>query len=196
MSKFEHYKKVIKDLLQDIDAEHLREHAHSLIKYIESRIHEESSTVLISDEVLTIYTDGACRGNPGPGAWAYIILQQEQTIEENAAFEYETTNNRMEMSAVIYALKKAKKLEAQEIHLYSDSQYVINGIEKWVSGWKSRGWKKADNKVPENVELWRELDELNNSLNVKYHWVKGHAGNKYNERADELANFALDDAGF
>lgn len=132
--------------------------------------------------MIEIYTDGACSGNPGPGGWGALIIQDG---EERELFggEAETTNNRMEMRAVIEALKAT----SDAITLYTDSQYVKNGITTWIHGWKRNGWKTASRKPVKNKDLWIELDELTINREIDWRWVKGHAGHDGNERADELA---------
>lgn len=134
---------------------------------------------------VTLYTDGACSGNPGPGGWGAILEYQGHTLELSGA-EAVTTNNRMELTAVIEGLSKLK--EPCIVELYSDSKYVIDGLEKgWAIGWKSRGWKKADKKPALNPELWDRLLTLTQVHEMHYHWVKGHADNPKNNRCDELA---------
>lgn len=134
---------------------------------------------------VTIYTDGACSGNPGPGGWG-AILQYGAHEKELSGGEEHTTNNKMELSGVIQALMVLK--EPCEIDLYSDSKYVIDGITKgWAKGWKARGWKKADKTPAKNPELWDALLTLLDKHTVRFHWVKGHADNPYNNRCDELA---------
>jgi len=134
-----------------------------------------------------IYTDGACLGNPGPGAWAYVMKTMEgELIREDCDGQPETTNNRMELSAVIMALKSLE--EAHQVHLISDSQYALKGMKEWMPGWKKRGWRKADKKPVMNVELWKELDELMQIHEIETTWVRGHTGHPENERCDELAN--------
>ena len=135
---------------------------------------------------LTIYTDGACSGNPGPGGWG-VLMQFNGAEKELCGGEPETTNNRMEMMAAIEALRAVKKGYKGKIHLWTDSQYVLKGITEWIHGWKRRGWKKADKKPVVNADLWKILDGLNQQHDVQWHWVKGHAGVDGNERADELA---------
>ena len=136
-------------------------------------------------KTVTIYTDGACSGNPGPGGWG-AILSYRGREKEISGGEAETTNNRMELTAVIEALSLLKELCAVE--LYSDSKYVIDALEKgWVYGWQSRGWKKADRKPALNVDLWERLLPLIGRHKVNYHWVKGHAENEKNNRCDEMA---------
>ena len=134
---------------------------------------------------VTIYTDGACSGNPGPGGWA-AILQYGARQKEISGGEARTTNNRMELTAVIEALSLLK--EPCIVDLWSDSKYVIDGLEKgWAKGWKARGWKKADKKPALNPDLWDRLLALTEVHSLRYHWVKGHAENAYNNRCDELA---------
>ena len=135
---------------------------------------------------LTIYTDGACSGNPGPGGWG-VLMQFNGVEKEICGGEAETTNNRMEMMAAIEALRAVKGGYKGQIHLWTDSQYVLKGITEWIHGWKRRGWKKSDKKPVINADLWKILDALNQQHNVEWHWVKGHAGVDGNERADELA---------
>lgn len=150
-----------------------------------------------NENTLALFSDGACRGNPGPGSWAFIAQDAKGTlISEGSDFEEKTTNNRMELKGAIYALKFAKEEKQNQFFLYTDSKYVVDGVEKWVAGWKSRGWKKADKKEPENLDLWKEIDELVSGMNVKLMWVKGHAGHPQNEYCDQLANKTLDEAGF
>jgi ribonuclease HI len=132
-----------------------------------------------------IYTDGACKGNPGPGGWG-ALLQLDGREKELCGGEPDTTNNRMELTAVIRALEALKR--SCKIDLYTDSQYVQKGISEWIVSWKRRGWKTADRKPVKNVDLWLELDRLVTGHEVRWHWVKGHAGHAENERADQLAN--------
>ena len=132
-----------------------------------------------------IFTDGACLGNPGAGGWA-AILRYNNVEKELFGGEKETTNNRMELTAVIKALEALK--ESCNITLYTDSRYVMDGIEKWIVNWKQNGWKTTNKKSPvKNVELWQALDELQARHEIRWVWVKGHAGHKENERCDELA---------
>ncbi len=134
---------------------------------------------------VTIYTDGACKGNPGPGGWGAWLKSGEHE-KELFGGERLTTNNRMELTAVIEALAVLKV--RTQVTLYTDSEYVRNGITTWIHGWKARGWKTADKKPVKNVELWQRLDSLNASHAVTWRWVKGHSGDPGNERADGLAN--------
>lgn len=137
-----------------------------------------------------IYTDGACRGNPGPGGWG-ALLKYGQTEKEICGGEQNTTNNRMELMAAIEALKLLKR--SCSLTLYTDSQYVRKGMLEWIDGWKARGWKTAAKKPVKNDDLWRALDEQVARHQVKWVWVKGHAGNPGNEKADELANRGIDE---
>ena len=139
--------------------------------------------------MLKIWTDGSCLGNPGPGGWAFIATDGENIAERNGG-EKETTNNRMELTAVIKALSAAKKHDELEIH--TDSQYVKNGMEKWVRQWKNNNWKNAEKKPVKNKELWQQLDELAQTKKITWVWVKGHAGQEMNERCDELARTAAE----
>jgi ribonuclease HI len=139
----------------------------------------------VDGRVVTIYTDGACKGNPGPGGWgawlAYGVHEKELWGGERL-----TTNNRMELTAVIQALASLKR--ASRVDVYTDSEYVRNGITNWIHGWKARGWKTADKKPVKNVDLWQRLDALAAQHQVQWHWVRGHTGDPGNERADRLAN--------
>ncbi len=136
-----------------------------------------------------IYTDGACRGNPGPGGWAAILRSGEYMKELKGAVG-ETTNNRMELIAAIKALEALKR--SCRVTLYTDSTYVKNGITEWLPQWKRRGWRTAGKKPVKNMDLWQRLEELSARHEVKWRWVKGHSGTHGNERADELANLAID----
>lgn len=150
------------------------------------------------------FSDGACRGNPGPGAWGAIVQNpQEEVLYEGNGLEVLTTNNKMELQGALEAMKFVasevgpKLVNQTKIVIVSDSKYVVDGMNSWVQGWKNRGWKKADKKVPENVEIWQELDEVRHYFDTcVFQWVKGHAGHPQNERCDEIANQALDEAGF
>lgn len=134
---------------------------------------------------ITIYTDGACSGNPGAGGWGAVLLYKEH-IKKISGGEKDTTNNRMELKAVIEALKAIKKIAAEAV-VYTDSKYVQNGITEWIHGWKKNGWKNAAKKPIKNVDLWMELDAEAAKHKIEWKWVKGHSGDKYNEMADELA---------
>ena len=142
-----------------------------------------------SSTTIEIFTDGACKGNPGPGGWGALLRYQDK---EKSLFggELDTTNNRMEMMAVIEALRSLKR--PCEIKLTTDSVYVKNGITSWITGWKQRGWKTAAKKPVKNVDLWKQLDEEVVKHEVEWHWVKGHSGHRENEIADELANQGVD----
>ena len=133
-----------------------------------------------------LYTDGACSGTPGPGGWAYILRHPSTGKERaEAGAERETTNNRMELTAAIRGLEALTR--PSSVDLYSDSQYVLKGLGEWMSGWKKRGWRTASKQPVKNVELWRALDELIATHEVRFHWVEGHAGHPENERADRMA---------
>jgi len=136
-----------------------------------------------------IYTDGACRGNPGIGGWG-ASLSYNGTHKEIYGGELETTNNRMELTAVIEALKILK--QPSELTVNSDSKYVLSGINEWLPNWKKRNWKTVSRKPVKNVDLWQQLDELIQPHAIKWVWVKGHSGNVGNDRADELANLGID----
>lgn len=133
---------------------------------------------------VVIYTDGACSGNPGPGGWGAILRFGEHEKELNGG-EFETTNNRMELTAAIEALNALKRPCA--IDLFTDSTYVRSGISEWMDGWKRKNWRTSTNKPVKNAELWQALDAARERHDVAWHWVKGHAGHPDNERADELA---------
>ena len=137
------------------------------------------------ETVIDIFTDGACRGNPGPGGWG-AILRANGKEKELWGGEAGTTNNRMEMTAVIRALEALKR--PSRARVFTDSQYVQKGISEWVHGWKRNGWRTADKKPVKNVDLWTRLDELAALHDIEWRWVKGHAGHVENERADRLAN--------
>jgi ribonuclease HI len=139
----------------------------------------------MTDRAVEIFTDGACRGNPGPGGWG-VVFRYGETEKEIFGGEAATTNNRMELTAVIRALEALK--QPSRVKLYTDSQYVQKGIQEWIHSWKRNGWKTSDKKPVKNKELWVELDELRRSHDIEWHWVKGHAGHPENERADALAN--------
>ena len=138
--------------------------------------------------IVEIYTDGACRGNPGPGGWAALLTMGEREKEISGA-ENPTTNNRMELQAVIGALQALKR--PVEVRLYTDSQYVRRGMLEWVPQWKARGWKTADKKPVKNEDLWKRLDAARARHTVDWRWVKGHNGHELNERADALAGKGL-----
>ena len=134
---------------------------------------------------LDVYTDGACKGNPGPGGWGALIRGAGTDLELFGG-EYNTTNNRMELTAVIQALSAIDSCE--ELTVYTDSKYVLDGISSWLVSWKKNGWKTASKNPVKNVDLWRELDDLVALFQIDWIWVKGHSGNPGNDRADQLAN--------
>ncbi|WP_434657515.1 ribonuclease HI [Chromobacterium violaceum] len=140
-------------------------------------------------ETVTIYTDGACRGNPGPGGWG-VILSRGKQYKELYGGESATTNNRMELTAAIKALQALKR--PLPVTLYTDSKYLILGITQWLPKWKAKGWRKSDGKPVENIDLWKMLDELASAHDVQWSWVKGHNGDPGNERADALANLGIE----
>ena len=142
----------------------------------------------MAKERVEIYTDGACSGNPGPGGWG-VVLRWKGTEKEISGGERETTNNRMEMMAAIKALESLKR--TVPVDLYTDSTYVRDGITKWLPGWKSNGWRTAAKKPVKNQDLWQRLEAAIQDHDVKWHWVKGHAGHPENERADELARTGI-----
>jgi ribonuclease HI len=139
---------------------------------------------------VVVHTDGACSGNPGPGGWG-AILQWNGHTRELKGGEPHTTNNRMELMAAISALESLKR--PVTVHIHTDSQYLRDGITKWIHGWKRNGWKTADKKPVKNVDLWQRLDAALASHEIKWHWVRGHAGHDLNERADELAREGISD---
>ncbi len=143
---------------------------------------------------VVIYTDGACKGNPGPGGWGVLLRSADGTEKELCGGELGTTNNRMEMMAVIEALSVLKRPCTVVLHL--DSQYVLKGITEWLAGWKAKGWKTAAKQPVKNVDLWQRLDTLVATAGhtIDWRWVKGHAGDPGNERADALANQGVDKA--
>ena len=147
--------------------------------------------------MIHIYTDGGCSGNPGPGGWAYVMLEKTLEGDSIKAEEYgavpDTTNNRMELLAVIKALKalKGQKAPERELSLYTDSQYVHKGISEWIHNWKRNLWRTSDKKPVKNQDLWVELDALAGEFSISWVWVKGHSGNKFNELCDSLTQKAI-----
>ena len=139
--------------------------------------------------LVEIYTDGACRGNPGPGGWGALLTAGEH-VKELSGAEPLTTNNRMELTAVIRALEALKR--PSELRIFTDSEYVRRGITEWVRSWKARGWKTADRKPVKNQDLWERLDTLATGHQIEWRWVRGHSGIPGNERVDQLANAAID----
>jgi ribonuclease HI len=141
------------------------------------------------DESVIIYTDGACRGNPGPGGWG-VLLQYKGKIKELYGGEQDSTNNRMELMAAIQGLETLSR--GCNVLLYTDSKYVLQGITEWMPNWKKRGWKTVAKKPVKNEDLWRELDSAIQKHKINWQWVKGHSGDAGNERADTLANLGID----
>ena len=144
----------------------------------------------MSDTKIEIFTDGACKGNPGPGGWGALLRYGDKEKEING-YSSSTTNNIMELTAVIEALKQIKK--SYKINITTDSTYVKNGITEWIHNWKSNGWKTAAKKSVKNKELWIELERLIHGKKINWKWVKGHSGHPDNERADQLANNAIEE---
>jgi ribonuclease HI len=144
----------------------------------------------VIEKTIEIYTDGACRGNPGPGGWGALLIsgKHEKTMHGG---EPETTNNRMELTAAIEALNALKSASA--VILYTDSKYVMDGIKDWMPNWKKRGWKTSARKPVKNKDLWQLLDEATQRHDINWRWVKGHSDNPGNEKADELANLGVDE---
>ena len=151
--------------------------------------------------MINIYTDGGCSGNPGPGGWGYVILDSDKEISRGSGSEKLTTNNKMELTAVIEALGTLKKINntenpgektAAEAVVFTDSTYVKNGITEWIAKWVKNGWKTADKKDVKNRELWINLKDLSDSINPQWKWVKGHSGNRWNEECDALVRKEID----
>ena len=165
------------ELLEELESEAIKE----------EQFNEDSQSENLNNyREFKVYTDGACLGNPGPGGYGAIILSSdEKKLKSISGAEVETTNNRMELKAVIEALKEIPK--NSEIDLYSDSTYVLNGLSNWINGWKKNGWKTSSKKAVANKDLWQQLDSLSNDFQLKYIKVKGHSGDKYNEEVDVLA---------
>ena len=141
-------------------------------------------------KTVEIFTDGACRGNPGPGGWG-ALLRYGDNERELCGGEHETTNNRMELMAVIEGLSALQR--PCEVKVTSDSTYVLKGIQEWMPNWKKRGWKTASKKPVKNVDLWQQLDQLVELHSIDWHWVEGHSGHAENEIADQLANRGIDE---
>lgn len=139
--------------------------------------------------MLKIWTDGSCLGNPGPGGWAFVATNGQNTAERSGG-ERDTTNNRMELMAVIRALTAAHR--HSEIELHTDSQYVKNGMQSWLKNWKKNNWHTANKKPVKNQDLWMQLDALSGVIKIHWHWVRGHNGDEMNERCDELARTAAE----
>ena len=140
-------------------------------------------------QVVEVFTDGGCRGNPGPGGWGVLLRYNGQESTLNGA-EPDTTNNRMELMAAIQAFEALKR--PCRVSITTDSQYVKNGVTQWMAGWKKKGWKTANNQPVKNQDLWQRLERAMTVHQVDWHWVKGHSGHPENERVDELANLAID----
>ena len=143
-----------------------------------------------NSSIVEMYTDGACRGNPGPGGWGALIRFNVHE-KELCGGEQDTTNNRMELMAAIQGLESLSR--ACEVKLYTDSKYVMQGITEWIHNWKKKGWKTAAKKPVKNADLWQQLDTARERHQIEWIWVKGHAGHEGNERADELANRGIDE---
>ncbi len=146
----------------------------------------------MNNRELIIYTDGGCSGNPGPGGWAYVIQADGCTLTQGSGGEAQTTNNRMELTAVIEALKKAGEYKPDSIILHTDSQYVKNGITAWIHNWKRNGWRTSSKEPVKNKDYWIALDAINAVMPVKWQWVKGHAGIELNELCDSLVRVEMD----
>ena len=151
---------------------------------------KEVGNIMKNNDLVELFTDGACRGNPGPGGWG-ALLRYGDTEKELWGGEAETTNNRMELMAAIRGLESLKR--PCRVRLTTDSQYVMKGITEWMDNWKRRGWKTAARKPVKNVDLWRRLDKALEPHEVEWCWVRGHTGHAENERADELANRGIDE---
>jgi ribonuclease HI len=187
--------KTICDLAKSLSA--MLEKQESIPAEIKEESQWEIPSIVVSSNGLALFTDGACTGNPGPGAWAFVLQNaQGQILSEGSDVSSLTTNNKMELSAVIEGLLAAKKVctTACTLYFYSDSKYVVDGFNQWIEGWKKRGWKKADHQPPENLDLWKQLDALKydpSFKNVFAHWIKGHAGHPQNEYCDEQCQKSL-----
>lgn len=194
-------------LLKEIPKDESLSGAFNSIRKALDSIPEEAETnaelpvpAEIANEPATIalYSDGGCRGNPGPGSFAYVVQNHEgKVLAEGVEFEVHTTNNKMELSGPIRGLSDLKDVLPEplltKVKVITDSKYVVDGMKSWVQGWKARGWKKADGKAPENLELWQELDRVRTSfMEVEWMWVKGHGGHPQNEYCDRKANEAMD----
>ena len=143
-----------------------------------------------NNSVVEMFTDGACRGNPGPGGWG-VLMRFKDTEKELYGGEKDTTNNRMELMAAIIGLESLSR--HCQVKLYTDSKYVMQGITEWIHNWKTRGWKTANKKPVKNADLWQRLDKARQQHQVEWQWVKGHSGHEENERADQLANRGIDE---
>ena len=145
---------------------------------------------MADENIIELFSDGACKGNPGLGGWG-VLIKNSKTLNELKGSQQQTTNNRMELIAVIEGLKSIKK--HSHIQITTDSMYVKNGINEWINNWKKNGWRTAAKKPVKNKDLWQELDELVQNYSIKWLWVKGHSGHHGNERADQLANEAIEE---
>lgn len=145
---------------------------------------------MVIRNIIELFTDGACKGNPGLGGWG-VLIKNSKILNELKGIQQQTTNNRMELIAVIQGLKSIQ--ENAHIEITTDSMYVNNGINQWIYNWKNNGWKTAAKKPVKNKDLWQELDELVQNYSIKWIWVKGHSGHPGNERADQLANEAIEE---
>ncbi len=190
----ERSKSAIQTLIEELDKVEVKSDLTQPVAHFEL-----PKVVKDKSHAFALFTDGACRGNPGPGAYGFLIQTYDgKVLKEEAGVTEQTTNNKMELTAIIMGLKYLKKQVSpmNEIYVYTDSKYVVDGMRSWIHNWKKRGWKKADNKVPENVDLWQQLDELATICTVQFNWVKGHAGHPQNEHVDKLANIILDESGY
>jgi len=171
--------------------------AKSEVKTIAADFSLPPEIVNYPQDALALFCDGACRGNPGPGSFAYMGQEKNgNIIFQGSGVEMNTTNNRMELMGAIKSLQEVKELGLNDIAttLYSDSRYVVDGLMQWIPNWKSRGWKKADGKAPENLDLWQTLEQIASEFpKLNMQWVKGHAGHPQNEFCDSLANQTLDE---
>jgi ribonuclease HI len=199
--------------IQGASSEHLNGAFQSIRAAMEAVVEEESGAdglelpapkeIQHDPAMLALFSDGGCRGNPGPGAFAYLVQSHDGKIcAEGVEFEGLTTNNRMELMGPLQGLahlrdilpEQGKDPRLTRIKVVTDSKYVVEGMKSWVQGWKARGWKKADGKAPENLELWQKLDEVRNSyLAIEWEWVRGHAGHPQNEYCDRKANEMMDE---
>jgi ribonuclease HI len=166
---------------------HIRK-AAELIEEIEKENENEDK---VKRDIFQLYTDGACSGNPGPGGYAALILKNNKEVEKITGAVKDTTNNRMELKAVIEGLKRIKK--GSRVKLYSDSTYVLNGLSEWINNWKKNSWKTTSKKDVANKDLWQELDSLAVNFQLEFNKVKGHSGDKYNEEVDSLAKKSADE---
>jgi ribonuclease HI len=199
-----------KHLGEDEETNNALEHLMSKVDGIEEEVEELIASDMplpkeIKEKSFALFSDGACRGNPGPGAWGCMVQNENgDLIISDSDVDEQTTNNKMELLGGIRAIEllddflenNNDSIKDYNLFLYTDSKYMVDGINKWVPGWKARHWKKADKKTPENLELWQRLDYLNDTNNIQFIWVKGHAGHPQNEFCDSLANKALDNEGY